>query len=290
LPSDCKLVDGPSLWYNYVAGSYIIFRESQNGWQSEGGKRMSGHSKWSTIKRKKQAEDAKRGQVFTKLGRELMVAAREGGGDPDVNFKLRLVIDKARAANMPKDNIERAIRRGAGLDKGETLEEITYEGYGPNGVALLVQVVTDNRNRAVADIRRQFNRHGGSLGESGCVAWLFEPRGYIVVAVDDRDPEELFDLAVEAGADDVEISDNLVEIYTAPDDFQWVREFLQRRNVGFDTAEIYMAPKNLTQLDEQKTMKAMSLIEALEELDDVQQVYSNLDISDEIMVSYEAKT
>jgi YebC/PmpR family DNA-binding regulatory protein len=249
---------------------------------------MSGHSKWSTIKRKKQAEDAKRGQVFTKLGRELMIAAREGGPDPYANFKLRLIVDKARAANMPKDNIERAIRRGAGLEKGEALEEISYEGYGPNGVALLVQVVTDNRNRAVADVRRQFNRHGGSLGESGCVAWLFEPKGYIAVAVDDRDPEELFDLAVEAGAEDVEISDDLVEIYTTSDDFQWVREFLQRRHIAFETAEISMIPKNLTQLDEQETMKAMRLIEALEELDDVQQVYSNLAISDEVMTSYEA--
>jgi len=249
---------------------------------------MSGHSKWSTIKRKKAAEDAKRGQVFTKFGRELMIAAREGGADPDTNFKLRLVIDKARAANMPKDNIERAIRRGAGQEKGEALEEITYEGYGPNGVALLVQVVTDNRNRAVADVRRQFNRHGGSLGESGCVAWLFEPKGYIAVAVDDKDPEKLFEMAVEAGAEDVEISDDLVEIYTAPGDFQWVQEFLQRRGVALDTAEISMIPKSLTQLDEQDTMKAMRLIEALEELDDVQQVYSTLAISDEVMASYEA--
>ncbi len=248
---------------------------------------MSGHSKWSTIKRKKAAEDAKRGQVFTKLGRELMIAAREGGADPDVNFKLRLIVDKARAANMPKDNIERAIRRGAGLEKSDALEEITYEGYGPKGVALLVQVVTDNRNRTVADVRRQFNRLGGSLGESGCVAWLFEPKGYIAVAVDDRDPEELFELAVEAGAEDVEIGDDLVEIYTAPNDFQWVREFLQRRGIAFESAEISMIPKSLTQLDAQETMKAMRLIEALEELDDVQQVYSNLNISDEVMVSYE---
>lgn len=249
---------------------------------------MSGHSKWSTIKRKKAAEDAKRGQLFTKFGREIAIAAREGGPNPESNFKLRLVIDKARAANMPRDNIERAIRRGAGLEKGESLEEITYEGYGPGGVAMLVKVLTDNRNRAVAEVRRILNRMGGSLGESGCVAWLFEPKGYIAVSVNDKDPEKIFELAVEAGADDVEISDDMVEIYTTPENFSWVREALERQGLTFEAAEISMLPKSTTQLSPEETMKAMRLIEALEEIEDVQQVYSNLDISDEIMAQYEA--
>ncbi len=248
---------------------------------------MSGHSKWSTIKRKKAAEDAKRGKIFTKLGRELAVAAREGGADPNTNFKLRLVIEKARMANMPKENIERAIRRGAGLEKGEAFEEITYEGYGPNGVAILIRVLTDNRNRAVADVRRILNRHNGSLGESGCVAWLFEPKGYITVAPDDLDLEELFEIAVESGAEDVEIGQDLIEIYTMPDDFRRVKESLQGHGIALESAEISMMPKSLTQLEEKEIMQAMGLIEALEELDDVQQVYSNLDISDEIMMKYE---
>jgi YebC/PmpR family DNA-binding regulatory protein len=247
---------------------------------------LSGHSKWSTIKRKKAAADAKRGQVFTKIGKEIAIAAREGA-DPDVNFKLRLVIDKARAANMPKDNIERAIRRGAGLEKGEALEEITYEGYGPHGVALLIEVVTDNRNRAVAEIRRWFNRLGGSLGEAGCVAWQFEPRGYLTLLPDDRDPDEIFDIAVEWGADDVTFGEDLIEIFTAPDDFQVVREAFEGRGIPLESAEISMMPQTTIELDQKQTFQNMNLINSLEELDDVQQVYSNLDISDELMAEFE---
>ncbi len=247
---------------------------------------MSGHSKWSTIKRKKAAEDAKRGKLFTKLGREITIAAREGG-DPETNFKLRLAVEKAKAANMPKENIERAIRRGTGAEKGEELEEVYYEGYGPHGVALLVQVLTDNRNRAVSDVRRAFNRHGGSLGETGCVAWLFESKGYITISTDDSDPEELALLAIDAGADDVTISDDLVEVYTQPNDFQKVKENLESNGVTINSAELSMVPKSLIELDEQGTMKAMTLIDALEELEDVQQVYSNLNITDEIMAKYE---
>ena len=250
---------------------------------------MSGHSKWSTIKRKKAATDAKRGQIFTKLGKELALAAREGGPDPETNFKLRLVVDKAKAANMPKDNIERAIRRGAGLEKGEALEEITYEGYGPHGVALLIQVVTDNRNRAVAEIRRWFNRLGGSLGESGCVAWQFEPQGYLTLPPDDRDPDEIFDIAVEWGADDVVFGEDLIEIFTAPDAFQIVREAFEGRGIKLDSAEISMIPKTTITLDEKQTFQNMNLINALEELDDVQGVYSNLDLSDELMAKFEAQ-
>jgi YebC/PmpR family DNA-binding regulatory protein len=250
---------------------------------------LSGHSKWSTIKRKKAATDAKRGQIFTKLGKELSLAAREGGPDPDVNFKLRLVIDKAKAANMPKDNIERAVRRGAGLEKGVTLEEITYEGYGPHGVALIIEVVTDNRNRAVADVRRSFNKLGGSLGESGCVAWQFEPKGYLTLEPDSEDPDEIFEVVVEWGADDVVFGDDLIEIFTSPDDFQTVREALERRGIELGSAEITLVPKTTITLDEKKTFQNMNLISSLEDQDDVQQVYSNLDISDELMTRYEAQ-
>jgi YebC/PmpR family DNA-binding regulatory protein len=252
---------------------------------------MSGHSKWSTIKRKKAAEDAKRGKLFTKLGREIAVAAREGGGgDPETNFRLRLAIDNAKAANMPKDNIERAIRRGTGEEKGAELEAIRYEGYGPHGVAMLVQVLTDNRNRAVSDIRRAFTRHGGNLGEGGCVAWLFEPKGYITISPNDSDPDELALMAIDAGADDVAIESDLVEVYTLLDDFQGVKEELEKNEVHLDSAEVSMIPKSLTELGRKETFKAMALIDALEELDDVQQVYSNLHISDEIMTTYDEQT
>jgi YebC/PmpR family DNA-binding regulatory protein len=250
---------------------------------------LSGHSKWSTIKRKKAATDAKRGQLFTKIGKELALAAREGGADTETNFKLRLVVDKAKAANMPRDNIERAIRRGAGLEKGEILEEITYEGYGPHGVALLIQVVTDNRNRAVAGIRRWFNKLGGSLGESGCVAWQFEPKGYFTLASDDLDPDEIFDAAVESGADDVTFGEDLIEIFSEPGDFQTVRVGLEQAGLKLESAEITMMPKTTITLDEKKTFQNMNLISTLEDLEDVQQVYSNLDISDELMAGYEAQ-
>jgi YebC/PmpR family DNA-binding regulatory protein len=241
---------------------------------------LSGHSKWSTIKRKKAATDAKRGQIFTKIGKEIAIAAREGA-DPEINFKLRLVIDKAKAANMPKDNIDRAIRRGAGLDKDAAiLEEITYEGYGPHGVALLIQVVTDNRNRSVADIRRWFNRLGGSLGEAGCVAWQFEPRGYYTLLPDDLDPDEIFDIAVESGADDVTFGDDLIEIFAEPAEFQIVRDGLQQAGLTLDSAEITMMPKTTITLDEKQAFQNMNLISHLEELEDVQQVYSNLEITD----------
>lgn len=248
---------------------------------------MSGHSKWATIKRKKAATDARRGQVFTKFAKEIAIAAREGGPDPDMNFKLRLVVDKAKAVNMPKENIERAIRRGAGLEKGETLEEVMYEGYGPHGVALLVQVVTDNRNRAVSEVRRWFNRLGGSLGEAGCVAWQFEPKGYLTLAPDDHDQDEIFDIAVEWGADDVVFGQDLIEIYTTPDSFQAVREALESRGIQLESAEITMVPKTTITLEEKQALQNMTLINALEELDDVQAVYSNLDISDELMVAFE---
>ncbi|MFN2225682.1 MAG: YebC/PmpR family DNA-binding transcriptional regulator [Anaerolineae bacterium] len=251
---------------------------------------MSGHSKWSTIKRKKGAEDARRGQLFTKLGKEIAIAAREGP-DPDINVKLRLAVDKAKGANMPKDNIERAIRRGAGLDKDAAeLEEVMYEGYGPHGVALMISVVTDNRNRAVADIRRWFNKLGGSLGESGCVAWQFEPKGYFTLEPDDLDPDELFEIAVECGADDVVFSEDLVEIFAEFDEFQVVREALEERGLKIESAEITMVPKTTIALDQKQAFQNMNLISQLEELDDVQDVYSNLDISDELVAGFEEQS
>ena len=248
---------------------------------------MSGHSKWSTIKRKKQAQDAKRGKIFTKLAREITIAAQGAGGDPETNFKLRLVMDKAKLANMPKDNIERAVKRGTGELKGENLEELRYEGYGPNGVAVLVQVLTDNRNRAVSDVRRALSKHGGNLGAAGCVAWLFDPKGYIAIEVEDEDPEELALLAIEAGAEDIETDGQLLEIYTDPTDLEMVKAALEQQ--GFSPeSQLSMLPKSVTSLSMDKTMQTMRLIDALEELDDVQQVYSNLDISDEVMMTYEA--
>jgi len=250
---------------------------------------MSGHSKWSTIKHKKAAEDAKRGKLFTRLGREIAVAAREGGGDPDVNFSLRLAIDKAKAANMPKDNIERAIKRGTGELKGEELEEALYEGYAPHGVALMIHVLTDNRNRTVADLRRVLTRQGGTMAEAGAVAWQFDRKGYIAIAPDEVDPEMVFEEAVEAGAEDVIISNDMIEVLSLPEDFQQVRQMLADQGLEFDTAELSLIPKNTLQLNEEQSFKVMGVINALEDLDDVQQVYSNLDITDEILEKFEAE-
>ena len=248
---------------------------------------MSGHSKWSTIKRKKAATDAKRGQLFTKIARELTVTARQSGGDPDLDFRLRLVIDRAKQANMPKDSIERAIKRGTGEIKGEAFEEIRYEGYGPHGVALILDALTDNRNRAVADIRHLLTRSGGSLGETGSVIWLFDQKGLIIIEADGEEAEEFALQAIDAGADDVRIENGLVEIYTQPAGFQEVKETLEREGVPFSSAEITMMPKTLTRLGEKETIQIMHLVEALEELEDVQEVYSNLDISAEVVDSYE---
>jgi len=249
---------------------------------------MSGHSKWSTIKRKKAAMDAKRGKLFTRLAREITIAAREGGGNPEVNLRLRLAIDKARAANMPKENIERAIKRGTGELKGEALEEVVYEAYAPHGVALMIQVLTDNRNRSVAEVRRVLTRQGGTLAEAGAVAWQFERKGYIAVSPNGGDAEAIFDAAVEAGAEDVVISEDMIEVFSPPETFQEVRQALLDLGIQFETAELSLVPKSTVQLGEEETLKVMGVINALEELDDVQQVYSNLDISDEVMAKFEA--
>ena len=249
---------------------------------------MSGHSKWSTIKHKKAAEDAKRGKLFTRLAREITIAAGEGGGDPEINFSLRLAVDKAKSANMPKDNIERAIKRGTGELKGEDLEEVVYEGYGPNGVAFLVQVLTDNKNRTVADVRRVLTRQGGTLAEAGAVAWQFERKGYIAIAPDGTDEDTIFEIAVEAGAEDIVFGDDLIEVYAELEYFQAVRQALEDAGIQFETAELAMIPKTTMQLEEKQTLQVMAVIDALEDLDDTQQVYSNLDISDEVLTKYES--
>lgn len=250
---------------------------------------MSGHSKWSTIKRKKGAADAKRGQLFTRLGRELMVAAREGGGDPESNFRLRLVVEKARQANMPKDNIERAIQRGAGVGKdGVVLDSVIYEGYGPGGTAVMVEVLTDNRNRTVAEVRRVFSRSGGNLGETGCVGWMFERKGTLTIDATDQDAEMIALAAIDAGAEDVKVDGDVVEVYATVEDFQRVREAMLGQEFKVDDAELSYVPKTLFQPDAKVTVQNMRLIEALEELDDVQAVHSNLDISEAALAEFEA--
>lgn len=250
---------------------------------------MSGHSHWATIKRSKGAADAKRGQLFTKLGRELEIAARDGGGDPSSNFRLRLIIDKAKQAQMPKDNIERAILRGTGQLKGEALEEIQYEGYGVQGAAMVVEVVTNNRNRAASEVRRVFTRHGGNLASTGSVSWMFEHKGYISILPSDGDAEELALMAIDAGADDIKVDTDLVEVFTRVEDLKQIKEALEERKIPFEDAQLSWVPKSLAQLDQKATIANMRLIDALEELDDVAQVYSNLEISDEDMAAYEAQ-
>jgi YebC/PmpR family DNA-binding regulatory protein len=242
---------------------------------------MSGHSKWAQIKRAKGAADAKRGQLFTKLGRELTVAARDGA-DPSLNARLRMAVQRAREANMPRDTMERAIERGSGAGDGANYQEITYEGYGPGGVAVLVHVMTDNRNRAAAEIRSTFTRNGGNLGETGCVGWLFENKGVITVEVDGHDPDELALKAIDAGADDVQVGDGVVEIYTDTSELEGVRNRLESEEVDISQAEVHMIPKTTVDLDDRAAEQVYRLVERLEELDDVQEVYTNTEMSDEV--------
>jgi len=251
---------------------------------------MSGHSHWATVRRKKGANDAKRGKIFSKLGRELAIAAREGA-DPENNIRLRLVVSKAKSAGMPKDIMERAIRRGAGLDKdAAAFEEIMYEGYGPHGVAMMIKVTTDNRNRAVADLRSALTRAGGSLAENGAVAWNFDSKGYIAVPnTNNLDADTLFEISVEAGADDVEINDGYLEIYTAPTELHAVRSALENAGLIPDTVELTLKPKQMITLAPKESITLMNLVDQLEELDDVQQVYANLDISEDTVSEYEAQ-
>jgi YebC/PmpR family DNA-binding regulatory protein len=241
---------------------------------------MSGHSKWSTIKRKKGAKDAARGQLFAKLSRAIEVAARTGGGDPASNYGLAAAIDKAKAASMPNDNIDRAVKRGAGDMEGVQYEEIWYEGYAPGGVALYVQCLTDNRNRASSDVRAAMTRNEGSLGEPGSVGYLFEQKGYILA---EGAEDEVMEAALEGGAEDVRSSGDQWEIICAPQDLGRVREALAAGAIEFDTAEVTQLPSVTVAVEASKALKVLRLVDALEELDDVQQVYGNFDISDEVM-------
>jgi YebC/PmpR family DNA-binding regulatory protein len=248
---------------------------------------MSGHSKWSQIKRQKGVTDAKRGQVFTRLGREIAVAARDGA-DPTANSRLRLAIQRARDANMPMDTVERAVKRGSGHGEGAEYHEMSYEGYGPGGVAVLVEVLTDNRNRTAAEVRSAFSKSGGNLGESGSVRWLFDPKGILTLDLDSRNPDEVAMQAIDAGADDFEFSDDAIEVYTEPGKVEEVRSALEAKGVPVVSSETSMVPKTAVELDEKTAEQAMRLIDRLEELDDVQQVHSNFDVSDEVAASLSA--
>ncbi|MHB8928539.1 MAG: YebC/PmpR family DNA-binding transcriptional regulator [Bacillota bacterium] len=241
---------------------------------------MSGHSKWATTKRQKAKVDAQRGKVFSKVARELMVAAREGGPNPDTNFRLKIVIDKAKAANMPAENIKRAIERATGSGESERYEEVVYEGYGPAGVAVLLEVMTDNRNRTAAEIRHIFDRNGGSLGASGCVAWMFKKRGQILVNVEDVkvSEDDLMMLGLDAGAEDFQREEDQYVILTAPEDLEKVRGNLIKQGVKVSDAELTMIPTTTTEVAGGKAEQAMRLLELLEEHDDVQEVHANLDV------------
>ncbi len=247
---------------------------------------MSGHSKWSQIKRQKGVTDSKRGALFTKLGREISVAAREGGPDPEGNARLRLAVSRAREANMPMDTIERAIKRGAGAGDGSVLEEITYEGYGPGGAAILVQAMTDNRNRTVAEVRNAFKGAGGALGESGSVAWQFDNRGIISLDPNDGDPDELALLALEAGADDVRVDEGSIDVYTDPAEVERVRQSLEEQKMKVISAEAAMIPKTALGLEARDAAAVLKLMERLEELEDVQRVYANIELSDEAIEEF----
>lgn len=244
---------------------------------------MSGHNKWSTIKHKKSAVDAKRGKLFSKLIKEITVAARIGGGDVEGNPRLRAAVNAAKAANMPKENIERAIKKGTGELEGASYEEITYEGYGPGGVAVLVKVLTDNKNRAVADIRHVFSKYNGNLGETGCVNWMFEKKGYASVDKSVVDEETLYEVALGVGADDITDTGDTFEILTQPDRIEDLREALEARGIKYNQLEVQMIPQTNVTLTGKAAEQTLKLLEALEDLDDVQSVSSNFDISDEEM-------
>jgi len=245
---------------------------------------MSGHSKWSQIKRQKGVADARRGQLFPKLSRELVIAVRQGGSNPETNFRLRLAMQKARDNNMPLDSIERAIKRGSGGTEGANLIEAAYEGYGPGGAAILLEALTDNRNRTIAEIRNVFSRGGGSLGESGCVTWLFEPKG--VITVEAEDAEELALYVIDVGAEDIKIIDSSLEIHTKPEDLEGLRRTLAERNLAIVSAEVLMVPKSVVMLEEKAALQTMRLLDKLEELDDVQRVFTNADFPDTALEKY----
>jgi YebC/PmpR family DNA-binding regulatory protein len=244
---------------------------------------MSGHSKWASIKHKKGAADAKRGKIFSRLNKEITVAARLGGGDPSGNPRLRAAIQAAKAENMPKDNIERAIKKGTGELEGASYEECSYEAYGPGGVAIMLDCLTDNRNRTVADVKHIFERHGGNLGEPGCVSWIFEKKGLIVFERDSVEEERLLDLALEAGAEDIKEEDTQFEILTDPSNFESVKKAFDDQGLGYTLAEISMIPQNTIRLEGRDAERMLNLMESLEENDDISHVYANFDIPDEVM-------
>ncbi|MGC9194875.1 MAG: YebC/PmpR family DNA-binding transcriptional regulator [Syntrophobacteraceae bacterium] len=247
---------------------------------------MSGHSKWATIRHKKGAADAKRGKIFTRLIKEVMVAARMGGGNPDGNPRLRAAVLAAKAENMPKDNIDRAIKKGTGELEGVNYEEFSYEGYGPGGVAVLIDIMTDNRNRAASEIRHVFSRNNGNLGEAGCVAWMFNKKGSIVLDKKTMAEEELMELALDAGAEDVKDQEDQFEVITAPEQFLNVKSVFDEKGIKYDLAEVTMAPQTTVRIEDAKTAQQIfKLMDALEDQDDVQNVYANFDIPDQIMES-----
>ncbi|XUW99390.1 MAG: YebC/PmpR family DNA-binding transcriptional regulator [Dehalogenimonas sp.] len=249
---------------------------------------MSGHSKWANIQHEKGAADAKRGQAFTKLSREIIMASKEGGPEPDMNARLRLAIQKAKDARMPADNIERAIKKGSGQLEGEVMVELNLEGYGPGGVAVLVQAVSDNRNRTVSDVRHQFTRSGGAMGEAGCVSWIFESKGSIILKIGGRDPDELTLEAIDAGADDVKQEEDVLEVITAPDQLEKVRKALEAKKIDVESASIEKHPKTQVELNEETAMQVLKLLSNLEDMDDVQNVYSNADFDPAVVDKFAA--
>ncbi|MCA1656314.1 MAG: YebC/PmpR family DNA-binding transcriptional regulator [Actinobacteria bacterium] len=244
---------------------------------------MSGHSKWSQIKRQKGANDVKRGAIFTKMTREIMLAAREGGADPEGNFRLRLAMDRARAVNVPAANVQRAIERATGGADGAQVESVVYEGYGPGGVSVMVEAATDSRNRTAAEVRAAFVRHNGKLGEPGSVQWLFEQKGIIEIEAAGRDPDEIELAAIDAGAEDVERDGTLVTAYTAPNRFEPVKKALEAQKLTIVEADVSMRPSNTVRLDGDQAKKVIGLVEALEDLDDVQKVHANFDVPEEVL-------
>ncbi|MFQ5683740.1 MAG: YebC/PmpR family DNA-binding transcriptional regulator [Candidatus Binatia bacterium] len=244
---------------------------------------MSGHSKWSSIKHKKAAKDVKRGRLFTKLIKEITVAARMGGGDIAANPRLRTAVGGAKAASMPNENIDRAIKKGTGELESVSYEEVQYEGYGPGGTAIMAHVVTDNKNRTVSEIRRLFSKHGGNLGESGCVAWMFDKKGLITVNRSQIEEDRLMSLALEVGAEDVREEDDLFEVVTRPEDYEKVKEYLEQEKVVLVTAQVTMVPKNTVTLDEKQAEQVLKLTEELEDHEDVQSVAANFDVPSDLM-------
>lgn len=247
---------------------------------------MAGHSKWANIKHKKGAEDAKRGKIFTKLVKEIIVAARLGGGDPDANPRLRTVLEKAKQNNLPKDNIDRAIKKGTGELEGVNYEETVYEGYGPGGAAVYVESLSDNKNRTVADVRHVFSKHGGNLGENGCVSWMFDKKGWIPVNKSDAEEDALMDAALEAGAEDIRDEDGVFEVITPPDAFEDVKAALAAAQIPFgDEAEVTMLPQTTVSLGGTDAEKMLKLMNALDDNDDVQRVHTNADIPEEVIAA-----